>query len=301
MAVEDKKISEVFSFMQAFQEFLQEYAEEPVVFTPEAQVSLPLRPCLVIFSSDVHFGSIYTNYKKLAEIWQAVVDTEGVYLVVNGDFIDNFEVPVPKLLLAGINSQLISPQRQRYFYEQYLKALIEKGKLLGMVLGNHEEFSSVELFKEVSQKVPVAPNRIELTLSFENGFEVVMALIHKSRFNSFLNPTHSSLRELYLNHPYADIIVTSHTHLPSLMLYPYPKHRQGLTERVLIKTGSLKDLEPYTHKYFNPHRVSHISTPAVIIDPQKKRLLPFSRFEDALEVFKTIKTIYTGGSQNEQD
>ncbi len=287
--MEDKKIAEVFSFMQALQEFLQEHVEEPVVLSSEAEAFLPEKPCLVIFSSDIHFGSIYTNYKKLAEIWQAVVDTEGVYLVVNGDFIDNFEVPVPKLLLAGINSQLISPQRQRHFYEQYLKALISRNKILAMVLGNHEEFSSIDLFKEVSQKVPVAPNRIELTLSFENGFEVVMALIHKSRFNSFLNPTHSSLRELHLNHPYADIIVTSHTHLPSLMLYPYPKYKQGLTERILIKTGSLKDLDPYTFKYFNPHRVSHISSPAVIIDPQRKKLLPFSRFEDALEVFSLFK------------
>lgn len=285
----EKQIAEVLSFMQALQEFTEEYTPEPVVYRPEVSHNLPEdRPALLVFSSDVHFGSIYTDYQKLSEIWNAVMTTDDVYLIINGDFIDNFETPVPKLLLAGINSQLIPPSRQRYFYEKYLDTLSSQGKILAMVFGNHEEFSNLELFRNISLKVPVSANRMELNLNFGN-YEVCIALIHKSRFNSYLNPTHSSQRELMLNHPYADIVCTSHTHLPSLMVYPYPKKGEGLTPRILIKTGTLKNSDSYTFKYFNPHQVSHISTPAVLILPQEKKLIPFMNFEDGLRILKMIK------------
>ena len=285
-----EKITKVEEFLQSV-ELIQQTIQnlsEPQPFKDVADVIIETdKPICVVFSSDVHFGSIFTDYKMLTEIWKTVLTTPNVYLMVNGDFIDNFELPVPKLLLAGINSQLIAPALQRKFYIQYLESLVEQNKIIAMTLGNHEEFSSLEAFNQISQKVNVGLNRMLVNLLVGDE-EYKIALVHKSRFNSSINPTHSSLRELHLNYPYADVIVTSHTHTPSLQILNYPKSEKGLQNVYLIKTGSLKDKDTYTYKFYNPYSVSDISTPAILFFPDRKKMIGLPDFRDAIKILKVF-------------
>lgn len=241
------------------------------------------KPVTVIFSSDVHFGSIYTDLAKLKEILSIILRTENVFLVINGDYIDNFELPVPKLLLAGLNSQIISPAKQRIWFEALLDELSTRKKLLCVNIGNHEEFSNNDFVKKLlSKNVHISVNRAVIRVKVGN-IEYTISLIHKSRFNSIINPIHSNLRELHLNFPFADIVCVSHTHIPSIQTYYYPDKEEGLSKRILVKTGTLKNQDPYTFKFFNPYKVSDISTPGIVLFPGKKKMLQFDDFLDAVE------------------
>lgn len=274
-------VFEMIDLLEFSSETMQELTgEEKPKFSHEFNIESN-KPIVVIFSSDVHFGSIYTDLSKLRSILEFVFDHPSVYLAVNGDYIDNFELPVPKLLLAGINSQIIPPAKQRMWYEALIDELSEKRKLVGVTVGNHDEFYSNDFIRIImSKNISVSQNRMLLNLKIGN-IAYQIGMVHKSRFNSIINPAHSSLRELQLNFPTADVIVTSHTHLPAMAILPYP-NGEKITERILIKTGTLKNQDPYTFKFFNPYPVSHISTPAVVFYPNERRMIPFFKFEDAI-------------------
>jgi predicted phosphodiesterase len=234
---------------------------------------------MIIFSSDIHLGSIYTDYKKLIEIWTTIIQNDRMYLAVVGDFIDNFDLNSVKLLQAGVNSQLLTPLIQRDIFTKYIQALAAKGKLLACVLGNHEMFSHQYPYFQMLQNLPVSANRMFLKLKVGIN-EYKIALIHKSRYNSYMNPIHSCYRELTLFYPDADIVVTAHTHLPAMAVIPYPSDGY-YKNRVLIKTGTLKTLDPYTLANFSHELDTSVSLPCVILSYLHHSITPFNRIDDA--------------------
>lgn len=236
---------------------------------------------IVLFISDWHLGSIYTSYQKASEIWDAILSNDRVYVVVDGDMIDNFEVASTKLLQAGISSQLITPALQREILMECLSVLKEKGKLLAVVLGNHESFTQQYPFSAISG-IPVALNRMFLKLKI--GFtEYKIAVVHKSRYNSTLNPLHSSQRELTVLYPDADVVVSAHTHLPVVATYPYP-YEGRYVDRVLIKLGTIKSDE-YTTAYFS-HVLDFDISPSIIFGYLDRKMTVFTKIEDAIRFLK---------------
>lgn len=285
-----QEIEELLEFLEHTMEHisaLQDFMNGEMQTVKAVKHTLPARPSVIIFSSDIHFGSFYTNYAELTELYKLLMDADSnVYVVLNGDVIDNFDVFAGMLAVKALNSQVIPPVYQRAFLTRLLRALSYNKKLLGFVIGNHEEFSQLEFLKGAN--APIGLNRLTIKLHFENAFDLTIACVHKSRFNSFLNPIHSSLRELMLLYPYADIVVTSHTHTPAIMSFPYPSE-DGYKNRWLIKTGSLKDLDPYTYKYFSPYPQSGISTPAVLVLPYSRQVIGFNDYRIALNVLSLFE------------
>jgi predicted phosphodiesterase len=276
----ERYIEEVFSHLIAAQKAQNELFDKKPVEAVK-RVELPNKKSAILFLSDVHLGSIYTDYAAIRDMWQWILTTENLYVVIVGDFIDNFAAPVPKLLLAGAESQLISPEVQRQLYKTYLLALQERGKILGAVLGNHEGFAALDLWFDGQLKFPVETNRLYLWVTV-GGQEYKIALVHRSRFNSIINPSHSSLRELHLNYPDADVVVTSHTHSPSVTKLLYPRDGQ-LLERILLKTGTLKN-DPHSSQFFSPSGIGDTDgvMPCVILHPHKRRML-HADFYDAID------------------
>ncbi|MEM7827827.1 MAG: metallophosphoesterase [Candidatus Aenigmatarchaeota archaeon] len=235
---------------------------------------------IVLFISDWHLGSVYTDYQKASEMWDAILGNDRVYVIVDGDMIDNFEVASTKLLQAGISSQLITPALQREILMECLNVLKEKGKLLAIVLGNHESFTQQYPF--AISCIPVALNRMFLKLKI--GFtEYKIAVVHKSRYNSTLNPLHSSQRELTVLYPDADVVVSAHTHLPVVATYPYP-HEGRYVDRVLIKLGTIKSDE-YTTAYFS-HALDFDISPSIVFGYIDRKMTVFTKLEDAIRFIK---------------
>lgn len=258
--------------------------EEPVLLSDVVEHEFD-KPVCIVFLSDLHVGSVHSDYERLEGIVKELFSQEGVYVVINGDLIDNFDVPVPKLALEGASSQILSPAKQRAIAKKLLMFL--KDKLLAFVIGNHEEFSSLDFLSTV--KVPMGLNRLVVELKIGKKTYNI-AIVHKSRFNSIINPTHAGIRQLHLLYPYADVIALGHTHAPTVATVFYPKDmREGLTPRIILNSGSLKNLDAYTYKHFNPYPVSNLSVPAVVFT--QERAVPFARVEDALLFYKAISHV----------
>jgi len=269
------EINNIFKKLTEFQELYKEY-------TPRNVFEIDMKtynPIVIIFSSDIHFGSIYTDYTKIINLWKDIVNRNRLYLIVVGDFIDNFDLLSIKHLQAGINSQLITPQLQRDIFVQYIQTLADLNKIIACVLGNHEVYSKKYPYYSFLKNVPVYSNRMLLKINVGSE-SYKIALIHQSKFNSSINPAYSNLMELMNNYPDADVVVTSHTHNPIITIYPYPS--EGLLkERILIKTGTLKK-DPYQISNFNEPNTDH-AIPAVVFSPLKRKLIPFLDYEDAIK------------------
>lgn len=233
---------------------------------------------MILFASDLHFGSIFTEYSHILKLWNFILKKDNVYLCVNGDFIDNFDLASVKHLISGINSQIITPELQRDLFVKFISALTIRNKLIACVLGNHELFSHQFPYFKMLQNIPVASNRMMLNLKLCcQSYKI--AMIHKSRFNSIFNPLHSNYRELTVMYPDADIVVTSHTHLPAMSILPYPNNGRYL-ERILLKTGTLK-VDYYTTSNFSHPPILNSSIPCVVLNPIQRKMIPFLNYEDA--------------------
>lgn len=226
------------------------------------------KPVVVVFFSDWHLGSIWTNYSNIVDVWIKTMEHSEVYVVFAGDIVDNFE---NLLFFQTVNSQIITPEKQKEILIKMFKILAYKKRLLVAVLGNHERY--IKDFDEMLQSVPIAVNRIYFKIRvFLQEYKI--AVVHKSKFSSNSYPIHSAFRELMMTYPGADIVVTAHTHVPGLCVCYYP---QG--EKILVKTGTFKN-GLYENSF--PEGLS----PCVILYPVEKKVVPFMRLKDAI---KTIK------------
>lgn len=274
-------INDVLNFLISTQErHAQLFNQKPPSAMHEVKIETDSTKIVILFVADVHMGSVFTDYRSLKDAWEFLIETPNLFLCVVGDFIDNFASPAPpRLLQAGIDSQLVSPDVQRNLYKAFLQVLQEKKKILAVVLGNHEDFSSLSVWFDGELKFPIARNRLYLKL-LVNDQEYRIALIHKPRFNSYLNPLHGPLRELHLNYPDADVVVCSHTHSPAAMkvLYPFDG---VLTERFLLRTGTLKN-DIYNYSFYSPAGATtdvETALPSLLFSSTKKKIAYFSFFD----------------------
>lgn len=216
------------------------------IFTTAATVEVEANMKIMIVS-DVHLGSKFTDYKLLKSLYTDLKNND-FKVLLNGDLIDNYP-PNGRLAKVGVDEQIIPPSMQRELYQKLLEDLAANQKLIAINIGNHEEFSDLDFLGNFKRKYPEIPlflNRGRLFLLVGNGRKYEIALVHKSRFNSFLNPTHSAIRELTLTFPGADAIITSHTHIAAYQLHPYNGRQIHL-----IKTPSFKQGDPFAVRYYD--------------------------------------------------
>jgi hypothetical protein len=115
--------------------------------------------------------------------------------------------------------------------------------------------------------------------------EYEMLLFHKSRFRSFLTPTHGARRELMLSLPSADIVAGGHDHQPGLEVFWYNMLKDS-HPTILVKVGTYSD-SVYGWRYF--HNGGFPINPAVVLYPKQRKMLPFVSPMDAIEFVEAIK------------
>jgi hypothetical protein len=243
-------------------------------------------PVAVTYTGDWHLGSNTVDYPQWVCDMQYVMDTDGLYMVTLGD--DNENMRSFKML-SSVLSQVLSPPQQVNLMFSLVDELIEKNKLLAKVSGNHDfEFDerlfgqSLMAYLYKGLKTPVFENRGVLKLKI--GDQIYSNLLfHKSRFKSFMRPTHGAYREWQYSYP-AEVVVGAHDHTPGAeIMYGYTLAQQDGSEIggevFLVKVGSYQDGD-YGWRYF--HNGS-IMNPTVVYYPDQHKKLLFTNPKDAMQ------------------
>lgn len=288
--LEPKDWREIVAFAQESKKFvLRRQATQT-----KATISLGNRMCALVFSGDVHFGSLHTEMDAWIKDTDFLLNTPDLYLATLGDEADNF---IHFRNMSAVFSQVVSPQLQQITIQGYLEELAKARKLKLAWWGNHtEEFEEKLMGFSYYAKL----KRNNATFFAGQGLAEVLVGkqrytilgTHKARFNSFFNALHSAKRLYQLAYP-ADIVITAHTHKPCFECYQhYELAREWGKdfggESFLVRTGTYKTHDLYSLRYFG---AGVLGTPTVVLRPDKHQMVMFSSAEQAVAYMHGIKAL----------
>ena len=121
--------------------------------------------------------------------------------------------------------------------------------------------------------------------------EYTNLIMHYARFNSYLHPTHSAKRGYELDYP-ADVILTAHTHQPTIEQgYRYDMARRAGEnfggETIFIRCGTYKTggSDEYSARKFQR---GILGTPTVVYFPDHKEAVPFISAQRAADFIARV-------------
>ena len=229
-----------------------------------------VRPIAVMKTADIHYGGGDINYKVLLNNTKFLMENDNFYIQLFGDDI-NLMVMHPN---AAARHDFWTPEEQIAWLESFVDECLSKGKIISMASGNHSDeftertagFGIVRAM--MKHKVPYFRGLGYIDLKVGN-ITYPMAFVHKTRFNSFMNPTHGNKRmeqmhsHLFgVNRKIAREYITAHTHNPAFSM-------EGCLpdERIYyIKCGTFKTNCVYSQRFFGQGR---IGVPTVVYHPDR--------------------------------
>jgi hypothetical protein len=239
-------------------------------------------PIAIMKTADWHFGGIDVDYRAFERHVRLLYDTPGFYQQIVGDAINLMTLH----RIVATRTEILSPEEQFEFLHSFIHETVGRGKLISVTGGNHDdEFSERSvgfgILKVIAKgKVPYFRGHGYLDLVIRNSkgeeYTYPMALAHKTRFSSFMNPLHGNKRmqqqvvEFFgPGRPIPREFITAHTHNPAMMT-------EGLLpeDRIIhIKCGTYKTDCTYSQRFFGQGRIG-VPTVVYFADRQEHIGLP---------------------------
>lgn len=244
----------------------------------------PDLPAMFVIVSDVHYGSLETDYKRLERDLKIIEDTPNTFMLGLGDYIDAF---TPFIHPSGMKEDPLPPQAQADAFMQRIQRLDAKGKLAGMVIGNHDDWlgsAGYDFATEVMRNItcPVFDRGGRLWINFREGARYEIALTHKYKYFSSLNPTNSPRRLIETAYPNADVSIVGHYHASDVT------HRDlGGKDRILVLAGTYRERDSWAEKKGISH---HMGKPgiAIILWSRERRMEVFKDAEVAQQFMLSL-------------
>lgn len=95
-------------------------------------------PALLIYVSDLHMGHIKTDHIQIKQDLEWIRNTDGVYITFGGDLIEN--VNIVTAARGSFHEQITGIDIQKYYMDEMV-GYLGREKIMGMILGNHDEWS----------------------------------------------------------------------------------------------------------------------------------------------------------------
>jgi len=228
----------------------------------------------LVIISDVHVGAEEHAEREFDEALRWAKD-EGALLLANGDLADNSiasgKDPGEKLL-----GQKLWPTEQAKIVCDKLKPFAKKGKLIGIVRGNHEartrRESLFDLCEFLAYTLAVPYLGVGGYLRFNAGSQSYIAAVQHGRSgagNGFYE-----LDKMHRLYPKAELLALGHNHhLASRRIYGLDIGKEGtetLREVWQVRTGSFLKFADYVREaVLTPQRMG---CPIVRFDPKDHRI-----------------------------
>jgi len=231
--------------------------------------------CIIMPWGDWHIGNIHTQHSKLASDLEMIKNYSNVYVVLIGDYADNFNRSSRG---SGVYEQVITVPEQKQRVEYMVKTL--KEKILGICLGCHDKWMFENDAFDFAQYLAKKCNGS--WLGFNGLLHVKVGDVnydiyatHKCERWSRDNPSHG-LKDIYRTKAKFDVGFAAHRHVPSIEYYWI-----GDKWIVTIRTGSYKMTDYFLDHKNLPKYGSYL--PCVILDDKEKEILAFPDLKEAVK------------------
>ena len=239
------------------------------------------RPIALVNSADQHLGAFgvdYQSFRDDVELWE---NEPGLHVAFGGDGYQNI-IQAGKIG-SSHNQAPISVQKGLYVLT--LKKLIDKILYIGT--GNHNYWTALadgeDWDRELANRLNLVYTKHFARINLKVGNMVYPILrLHKGRFNSSFNLTHSAKQYQRMYYPEARIIVVEHQHLGAIEQYRYND-----SECVAIRTGTYDVYDDYAQQ--NGFFGSHVCNPTVVLYPNEDRIVGFKDAREAVIYLRAVR------------
>jgi hypothetical protein len=241
-------------------------------------------PIAIAFAADLHLGSTGVDYERVFREAQIIAETDGMYLMLVGDLVDNF---ILAKLVCARWSTAVSLEEEWVLLKKYLDVVADK--LLVSVSGNHEKWtyalSGIDYFKEALARVrrDVVYDTDDALVRLEVGRAVFPTrLRHRWLGNSIYNPTHGIERAYRFDGDFI-VGVGGHDHAAGLARQFNAGGRTGMA----VLCGSYKRVDPFARAkgFARPNG----STAVTVIFDEDGTMIGIDRLEYAASVIRKLR------------
>jgi len=262
--------------MQKMDNLIAFHQRVPSEITIEIDTKVPVARAI---SADWHLGAFGVDLISFRHDIETIL-REPIKVNVGGDGYHNI-IQASKVG-SSHNQTPISVQKGLFYLT--LEKLISKIDTLRT--GNHNYWTELlegeDWDREIARKLKLLYMKHYGVVNYKVGDMVYpWLMIHKSRFNSAFNLTHSCKQNQRLYFPKARVVVTEHQHVAAIEQYQYDGK-----ECIAIRPGTYLVYDDFAQQ--NGYFGTHICNPAVIMYPNKDKLVGFKDMYDAIEYVKAV-------------
>ena len=242
------------------------------------------KPIGIAFDCDWHLGAFGVDYESFERNIGMICNEEGLLDYVGGDTHENMIQPSK---MGSSHNQIPIPNQKALVWLT-IKKLQKTNSLLAIGTGNHDYFSALmegeDWMAELARRIKTVYTKHGGMIYLKVG-DMIYPIwrMHKGRFNSSFNLTHSPKQHQRLEHPDARIIVVEHQHMAAVEQYLYNER-----ECVAIRPGTYSVYSDFAMQ--NGYWGAHVAVPIVVLYPYEDKIVPFKDLEAGVEFLRAVRS-----------
>ena len=233
-----------------------------------ANISIPAqRPIAVLALSDTHIGSWATDHSLFERITDEIISTPGLYVALLGD-LEQMAIKASQGVLA-FTDNLLPPELQHRYIESWLAEI--EHRVLFSTWDNHavmreEAGTGFSQYANIMKRRVIWHNGIGHPTVTVGDQTYKMAVSHRFRLRTHLNPVHGGMQYIRHEYPEADISIAGDSHVPGIAHWTH-----GRGGKLTCNCGSAQLNSGYGKRFFS--LTTHPMMPVIVLDPAKHRFI----------------------------
>ncbi len=277
----DSTLEEHIEAIKAIDKLVAYHQRLPQEVTINIATQLPIG---IIESADWQLGQFGVDYDSWQSYIETVVNEPGVFTNVGGDGIYNI-IQASKM---GSSHNQIPISVQKGLYVLAIKKM--RRKILTLKLGNHEYFDNLltgeDWLGEKAKHLKLIYIKFGGRINYKVGdFVYSEFTIHKGRYQSTFNQTHSNKQYQRLHAPWARIIDVEHNHIGDVETYQYDGR-----DCVAIRPGTFAVYDDYA--LANGFYGAHVCNPIIILFPDRDCVVAFKDLSEGIRYLRAVRESY---------
>lgn len=240
-------------------------------------------PVGIAYWSDWHIGALGVDYDLFEEDLRKIRDTEGLYFIGGGDYVDNYLTTSHR---GSQFEQIIQPGAQNQVAKFYIKQV--RDKAIALIRGCHDDWLTRETDRDYMEEL--CAEEVADAVNLWHGGEVIFKIgdqeylwrcRHKYKYQSSLNLENAMRRINEIQGP-CDVAAEAHLHNG----YTMQRHLMG-EYRVMLRSGSYKVWDQFAQKIGGYKGKPGI--PVVIMFPDKREVVDIMGLDRAIKVLRGVR------------
>jgi len=239
------------------------------------------KPVGIVHSADWQLGQFGVDYDSFRQDMELIKSEPGLFAALGGDTYQNIIQPSK---MGSSHNQIPISVQKGLVYLTYKRL---QNKILYIGTGQHNYWTALlegeDWDAELAKRLNLIYTKHAAKVNLKVGNILYPILrMHKSRFQSSFNLTHTCKQNQRMYSPDARIVVCEDRHVAAIEQYRYNDK-----ECNAIRTGTYAVYDDYAQQ--NGFFGSHVANPTVILFPKEDRLVGFKDLQESIIYLRAVR------------